>query len=70
MKFWKTALAIVGALLISFGIILFICLLGLNDPEIEGESGRISLGTYFTTLIPITIGILLFLISLKIKESN
>jgi hypothetical protein len=58
MKFWRTVLSIVSALFISSGFLLFIFLLTLSDPEVEGESGRISLGTYLLSLIPITIGII------------
>lgn len=68
MRFLNTALNIAGMLLISLGIIFFLFLLGISDPEIEGESGRTSLSTYFLSLIPITMGILFFIISLKIKK--
>ena len=68
MRFLKVVLDIVSILLIISGISVFFILLGLNDPEIEGESGRISLGTYFISLIPITIGILFLIFSSTIKK--
>jgi ABC-type multidrug transport system permease subunit len=70
MRFLIIALNIAGALFVIFGIIFFLFLFGLNDPEIEGDSGRISLGTYFLSLIPIAIGVLFFIISLKVKKKS
>jgi hypothetical protein len=37
----------------------------VSDPGIEGESGRTPLSTYFISLIPILLGILLLIISYK-----
>ena len=68
--FLKNAFKIAATLLILVGIMLFLFCLALNDPEIEGESGRISLGTYFISLIPIIIGILFFIVSSKIKKKK
>ncbi|WP_374948830.1 hypothetical protein [Mucilaginibacter sp.] len=58
MKYWKV---FVGAFFIIVGILFFIFLRMLNDPEIEGESGRVSLGEYSLSLIPITIGVVFLL---------
>jgi len=52
-----------GAFFIISGILFFIFLRELNDPEIEGDSGRISLGTYLLSLIPITIGVVILFFS-------
>lgn len=58
----KSLRIVAGAFFIIVGILFFMFLRALNDPEIEGESGRISLGTYAISLIPIVIGlIILFL---------
>lgn len=54
---------VVGALLIISGILFFIFLRELNDPEIEGDSGRISLGTYLLSFIPIAIGVVILFFS-------
>ena len=68
MKFWRIVLGITGTLFIISGVLFFFFLLALNDPEVEGESGRVSLGTYFMSLIPIIIGgIILFIQKRKIK---
>jgi len=67
MKALKTAL---GSFFIISGVLFFIFLRALNNPEIEGESGRISLGTYFLSLIPITIGILILLVKQTNKNRN
>jgi len=58
-----------GLFFIICGILFFIFLRELNDPEIEGESGRIGLGEYFLSLIPITIGIVILLLSEKNKSN-
>ena len=68
MKFWKPATAIAGALFIFCGIVFIIFCSAISDPEIEGESARTSLGTYFLSLIPISIGVIFFIVSSKIKE--
>jgi len=49
---------IAGIFLIIVGVLLFIFLRALNDPEIEGDSGGISLGAYFISLIPTVIGVI------------
>ena len=52
----------VGALFIMIGVLFFVFLRMLNDPEVEGNSGRIRLSEYFISFIPIAIGlIILFL---------
>jgi hypothetical protein len=66
----KIALAITGSLLFLFGIMVIIVLPGLSDPEIEGESARIGLGVYAIALIPVIIGILFIITSLKIKKKT
>lgn len=63
-------LTIAGTLLIIAGVFLFIFCYLINDPEIEGESGRTPLSAYFISLIPIVLGILLFIISYKIKKNR
>ncbi|MDB5143788.1 MAG: hypothetical protein JWQ66_2501 [Mucilaginibacter sp.] len=67
MKALKIAL---GALFIICGVLFFIFLRELNDPEVEGESGRISLITYFYSLIPITIGLIILFFQKNNKKSN
>jgi len=66
MKPWKV---VTGTFFIIIGVLFFMFLRGLNDPEVEGESGRISLGSYSISLIPITIGIIILLFK-KNKNSN
>jgi len=45
-----------GLFFIICGILFFIFLRELNDPEIEGESGRIGLGEYFYRLFQSQLG--------------
>ncbi|MET3503284.1 hypothetical protein ABIC45_004921 [Mucilaginibacter rubeus] len=54
-----------GVVFIIIGVLFFIFLRMLNDPEIEGESGRIGLDTYFISLIPITIGLIILFFKKK-----
>lgn len=68
MKPLRTTLCIASVLFILSGIIFFFFLIALNDPEIEGDSGRVSLSTYFISLIPIAIGTFLFLIFSKLNK--
>jgi len=56
-----------GLILIIAGILFFIFLRMLNDPEVEGESGRISFSTYFLSLIQIIIGMIILFLK---KRSN
>ncbi|MBB5397247.1 hypothetical protein [Mucilaginibacter sp. AK015] len=56
--------------LIAIGVLLFVLLLELNDVEIEGESGRVDLGAYFLSLIPIAIGAVILLIEKSNKKSG
>jgi hypothetical protein len=67
MKTLKIAL---GVFFIICGVLWFVFLRMLNDPEIEGESGRVSLGAYFYSLIPITLGIVILSLQKSNKESN
>jgi hypothetical protein len=66
----KTFLNITGALLIVAGIFLFSFSAMISDPEIEGESGRTPLSAYLISLIPMAIGILLLVLSYKIKKKK
>jgi len=69
MRFWTAVLGIAGGLLIIIGILFFLFLLALNDPDVEGDSGRVHLGAYFISLIPITIGsIIVFNIFLRKRK--
>lgn len=63
MKVFKTA---GGIFFIAAGVLFIIFLSELNDPEVEGESGKVEVGTYFLSLIPITFG--LIILSLKKKK--
>lgn len=60
----------VGVFFIISGVLFYIFLRELNDPEIEGDSGRISLGTYFISLIPITIGVIILFLQKNNKNPN
>jgi hypothetical protein len=60
----------VGAFFIIVGILFFIFLRELNDPEIEGDSGRIGWDTYYLCLIPIIIGLIILLLQINSKKSN
>jgi hypothetical protein len=51
-----------GILFIISGVLYFIFLRLLNDPEVEGESGRIPLITYSYSFIPIITGIIILLL--------
>lgn len=66
----KALKIISGWLFIISGVLLFIFLRELNDPEIEGESGRISLVTYFYALIPIIIGMTILLFQKTNRKSD
>jgi hypothetical protein len=70
MKFWRIVSVISGVIFIIIGVLFFLFLLALNDPEIEGESGRISLGSYFISLIPIMIGVIILINSFLRKQKN
>ena len=70
MKIWITFLIIVGILLIIGGGLLFTFCYLVSDPEIEGDTGRTSLGSYLITLIPIVIGILLLILSNRMKKNK
>jgi len=59
-----------GLFFIAIGFLFFIFLRMLNDPEVEGESGRVSLSTYLICLIPITIGGVILFLKQKNKISN
>ena len=59
MKSWKI---VIGVFFIVIGVLFFAFLRMLNDPEIEGESGRVSLDTYLISLIPIAIGVVILLL--------
>jgi len=59
-----------GSMFIIGGVLFFIFLRMLNDPEVEGDSGRIRLGTYFISLIPVTIGVCILLFKQGNKNSN
>jgi hypothetical protein len=50
-----------GVFFIIIGILFFVFLRMLNDPEVEGNSGRIALGIYFIALIPISTGLMILL---------
>lgn len=65
-----TILNIIGFLLIIAGILLFSFCAMISDPEIEGESGRTPLNAYFISLIPSVIGIVLLILSNKIKKNK
>jgi hypothetical protein len=67
MKFWKIA---VSVFFIIIGVLFFIFLRELSDPEVEGDSGRISLGSYFICLIPIIIGVTILFLQKNNKNSN
>ena len=67
MKYWKI---FGGMFFIAIGVLFFMFLLALNDPEIEGESGRITLDTYFISLIPISIGVIILLPRKKTIKIN
>jgi hypothetical protein len=57
----KALKMVLGLFFVISGILFFIFLRLLNDPEVEGESGRISFGLYCYALIPITIGMVILL---------
>jgi hypothetical protein len=70
MKILKTFLNIAGVLLIVAGILLFSFCAMISDPEVEGDSGKTSLVAYFTSLNPSAIGILLLILSYKMKKNK
>ena len=70
MKSWTVVRVIAGGFFIIIGVLLFIFLRELNDPEIEGDSGRIGLESYFISLILIIIGVIILFIPKNNKNSN
>jgi cadmium resistance protein CadD (predicted permease) len=56
MKYLKIG---IGVFFIMIGILFFVFLRMLNDPEVEGNSGRIRLSEYFISFIPIAIGLII-----------
>ncbi|GEM_PF-1481418 len=70
MKSWTVVRVIAGAFFIIIGVLLFIFLRELNDPEIEGDSGRIGLDSYFISLILIIIGVIILFIPKNKINSN
>jgi len=60
----------IGVFFIIIGILFFIFLRELNDPEIEGDSGRIGWDTYYLCLIPTIIGVIILLLQINSKKSN
>jgi hypothetical protein len=70
MKSWTIVRVIIGAFFIIIGVLLFIFLRELNDPEIEGDSGRIGLDSYFISFILIIIGVIILFIPKNNKNSN
>ncbi|BAU52653.1 hypothetical protein [Mucilaginibacter gotjawali] len=65
MNSWKVFRVIAGAFFIIIGVLLFVFLRELNDPEVEGDSGRIGLGSYLISLILIIIGVIILFIPKK-----
>ena len=65
-------LNISGALLILAGVLLFTFCYLVSDPDgIEGKPGsNTPLSAYFISLIPIALGILLFMLSHRIKKNR
>jgi len=70
MKSWTVVGVIAGVFFIIIGVLLVIFLRELNDPEIEGDSGRIGLGSYLMPLIMIIIGVIILFFSKNSKDSN
>jgi len=70
MKSWTVFGVIAGVFFIIIGVLLFVFLRELNDPEIEGDSGRIGLGSYLMPLIIIIIGVFILFFLKKNKNSN
>ena len=70
MKFWRIVLGIAGMLFIIIGVLLFFFLLALNDPEVEGDSGRVDVVTYFISLIPIISGGIILILLFKTKKNK
>jgi len=65
MNYLKIA---VGIFFIVSGVLFFSFLRMLNDPEIEGDSGRISLGLYFFSFVPIAIGLIILFLKTNKKS--
>ena len=63
-------LNIAGVLLFVAGAFLFTICYMTSDPEIEGESARTPLSAYLISLIPMFLGILLFIVSHKIRNNR
>jgi len=59
-----------GVFFITAGILFFIFLRMLNDPEVEGESGRIGFGAYFVSLIITAIGFIILFFKRNNRNSN
>jgi len=70
MKFWKVIRVITGSCFTIIGVLLFIFLRELNDPEIEGETGRIGLDSYFISLFLIIIGVVILVIPINNKNPS
>jgi prolipoprotein diacylglyceryltransferase len=70
MKKSSTFLAITGVLLITAGVVWVCYCYSISDPEIEGETGRTSFSTYFLSVYPIALGVLLLALSYKNKKKK
>lgn len=70
MKRLPTILKITAFILIIVSLLLISFCAMISDPEIEGDSGRTPLSAYFISLIPSGIGILLLILSYKIKRNK
>ena len=67
MKALKIAIALI---FIICGILFFIFLRELNDPEVEGDSGIVPFGAYIIPVISVIIGGVILVFNLKNKNSN
>ncbi len=70
MKSWTVVGVIAGVFFIIIGVLLFVFLRELNDPEVEGDSGRIGLESYLMPLIAAIIGVIILFFSKNNKNSN
>jgi len=66
----KASKIAVGVFFIIGGILFFVFLRELSDPEIEGDSGRIGWDTYYLCFIPIIIGLIILFFQITSKKSN
>ncbi len=66
----KTLKVLLGVFFIVIGVILFIFLRALNDPDVEGESGRIGFGAYLISVIIIATGFIILFFKRDNKNSN